>query len=361
MKKALALLLPLCLCISLLVACNSNTGNTPPVSNNSPMGTDPSTSSGGDEDTTPGEVYTLKWGTVSAEFTPVGQAMKVVAEEVEKRTNGCVKLELYFASTLGKANEMADGLLLGAVDIANLNAGVVSTYGVEKAQVFNLPFVFQSDDHVKATIDTYGDEILTNAEDVIGLPLGCWSMGWRSIMNSKRDITSLEDFDGLMLRVQSGTVFTDSFAALGCSPQTMAIGEVFTSIQQGILDGHEAPVDQFYGESNDEIMSHLTLTRHICGITIPVLSNVTVSKLPAEYLTTIKEVFDEYEWYSAGIHAAQEDEQVKAMIERSGITVTEPDETLKAAMREAVAPVIEDFIPVVGEDMYNGIIALGNG
>ena len=371
MKRALALILALCLCLSMLAACSSNTGNnssnTGSNSNNSstpsnsPEGNNSSNSGGDTGNTTPDEVYTLKWGTVSTEITPVGQAMKIVAEEIEKRTNGGIKFELYFASTLGSANEMADGLLMGAVDIANLNAGVISTYGVEKAEVFNLPFIFQSDDHVKAVADTYGDEIVANAEDVIGVPLGFWSMGWRDIMNSKRDINSMEDFKGLMLRVQSGTIFVDSFKALGCSPQTMAIGEVYTSIQQGILDGHEAPINQYYGEFHDEIMSHLTLTQHICGITVPVLSNVTAAKLPAEYLTILEEVFDEYEWTSMDIHATEDADAVQAMVERSGISVTEPDEEMKAAMREAVAPVIEAFVPTIGEDMYNGILALANG
>jgi tripartite ATP-independent transporter DctP family solute receptor len=195
--------------------------------------------------------------------TALGEASDWFKQQVESKSEGRIKVQIYPSNQLGDEMVMMNGLKVGAVDATYIVFAPI-TSAVPEVDIFSLPFLFKGvDQALHAANGPIGDYLKPKIEAAIGAKVACWgSMGERDMWDSKRPIHTLEDLKGLKIRVMQSPVQVDSYVALGAAPTPMPFGEVFTALQTKVIDGGDAgpadvEIEKFY-----QVTKYLTLTRH---------------------------------------------------------------------------------------------------
>jgi TRAP-type transport system periplasmic protein len=199
---------------------------------------------------------------VGRQTAPEGIAMTAFAEDVKQRTAGRIEVRQHPAGALGGDREVLEALQLGTVDITIPSTSVIANF-VPDVQVFDIPFLFRNFDHAQAVLDgDIGQGILAKfkAKGLQGLAFG--GIGFRQLTNSKRAVSGPEDIKGLKIRTQENQIHIKVWRALGAQPTPMALPEVFTSLQQGVVDGQENPIGAIINNKFGQVQKHLTITNH---------------------------------------------------------------------------------------------------
>ncbi|MCY3785931.1 MAG: TRAP transporter substrate-binding protein [bacterium] len=256
-------------------------------------------------------------------------------ELVEERTDGRFTVEVFPSGQLGGERELVEGAQIGSVDIAVVLAGIMESF-VSEFGVLNLPYLFDDRDHVFATLDgPVGEDLLAllDGVDLKGLAFG--EFGFRSMMTAPRPINTPADLNGIKIRVPESDLYINTMELLGATPTPIPGPEIFTSLQNGVVDATEAPifaaVTQKYYETP---LEHLSLTEHIYAALMMVGSQDMWERLGPEGQRLVKRAALE-----AVTHQRQrsiaDDAGYVAELSNQGWSITEVD---KAPFREAVAP-----------------------
>lgn len=204
----------------------------------------------------------LNLGFVGRQTAPEGIAVTAFADEIKAKTNGRIEIRLHPGGALGGDREVIEGLQLGTVDLTVASTSVFANF-VPEVQVFDIPFLFRDFAHAQAVLDgPVGQEMLTKfkAKGFQGLGLG--GIGFRQLTNSRRPVSGPEDVKGLKIRTQENQIHLQVWRALGALPTPMAIPEVFTALQQGVVDGQENPIGAILNNKFGQVQKYLTLTNH---------------------------------------------------------------------------------------------------
>lgn len=322
--------------ILLLIVCFvlSACGGTSDSSKGGDSGT--SSDSGND-----GKTFTFKVGHSLTKDHPYQVSLEQFAKNVEKRTDGKVKFEIYPLSQLGAERECTESLTVGTVDMClSSTAPLVNFY--KPIGVLDLPFLFDSREQAYKVLDgEVGEKLFKGLKEkgIIGLAWG--ENGFRHITNSKRDIKSPDDLEGLKIRVQESPIILDTFEALGAQPTPMAWDEALTALQQSVVDAQENPVTVAVNYKLYEAnQTHMTLTGHIYSAAAYLFSQISWDKLPEEYQKIIKD-----EAKKAGdLERQLIADNVKKGIEtlkKNGVKVIEDVD--KEPFRKAVKPVYDEY------------------
>lgn len=193
------------------------------------------------------------------------RAAEQLAENVNEASDGRLTIEVFPASQLGSWEEMQEGLEIGSVDIVIESVGSLERY-TDLAAIEGVPFLYRDADHFFAVWDgEIGDEIIQAIRDDSGfLLLGEMYRGPR-VLNASRPIESLQDVQGLKLRVPTQQTYIDTWNALGAAPTPLALNEVFSGIEQGAIEGQENPIDVVRFNSFYEVAPYVTNTNHLYG------------------------------------------------------------------------------------------------
>ena len=291
----------------------------------------------------------VKLGHSFADSHPRSIAMKKFAADVEKATGGEVKITVYGNGVLGSEQQM---LQATRSNVQQLYMGAVSPLaGFQKQfQIFDFPFLFSSDKEAAAILDSEFGEKMLHDLDKVQLTGLSWAGGaFRNIANTKKDISTLDGFDGLKIRVMPTQVAIDSFKSMGINPVPMAYSEVFTALETGALDGHEHPSVDILQNKMYEVEKHLTLTGHVYTPVALIASKRWFDSLTAEQQEIVKKVANENKFFQRGLEIEQEKDAISEL-EKNGMKITALKEGELDKIREAVKPVIEKHKKTVGED-----------
>lgn len=270
---------------------------------------------------------------------------KMYAENVAEATDGMVTINVYPASQLGSWEEMQESLETGAVDILIESVGTLERYST-LASIEGLPFLYEDTDHLFEVWDSdLGQEILTTLEEETGFKLiGAMYFGQR-ILNTSRPIQSLDDLEGLKLRVPPQQTYIDTWETLGASPTPMSLNEVFSGIEQGIVEGQENPVDVARFDSFYEIAPYITNTFHLMGNMHFQFWGETFNSWPQEYQDVLLEQADIVsQWYRE--QALAEEADNIAFLEEHGVQFFDVD---REEWRQKALPVYDGIDPQVQE------------
>ena len=207
----------------------------------------------------------LNVGYVGRQTAPEGIAMTAFADEVKKRSAGRIEIRQHPGGALGGDREVLEGLQIGTVDFAIPSTSVIANF-VPELQILDIPFLFRDFDHAQAVLDgPIGQEMLGYSlkdavHPLVGLAFG--GIGFRQLTNSKRPVNSPDDVKGLKIRTQENQIHLQVWRALGALPTPMALPEVFTSLQQGTVDGQENPIGAILNNKFGQVQKYLTLTNH---------------------------------------------------------------------------------------------------
>ena len=187
-------------------------------------------------------------------------------EVLEAETGGEVEVQLFPNGQLGSEEQVIDGIKLNTIDVTIVSAGNLAG-AVPEVDLFNLPFVFKDQDNFYRVLDGPIGDVVGNAIEARtnSVMLGYISFGTRNAWNSERPIKSPEDFEGLKIRVMGSPVLLDSFNAFGAQATNMSWEEIYTAVQQGVIDGAESDVVDLLLEKFYEVTKYYSLTEHLIG------------------------------------------------------------------------------------------------
>lgn len=225
----------------------------------------------------------------AADVHPAGYpnvvAIENLGKKLEAATNGRYQLKMFPGSVLGGEKEMVEQTQVGAIQIARISLGVLGPV-VPDVNVFNMPFVFRNEAHMRKVIDgPIGDELLKKISDspakLIGL--GWMDSGSRSLY-TKTPVRKMEDLKGQKIRVMGNPLFRDMMTAMGGNPISIGHPEVFTALQTGVVDGAENnPPTLFTSNQYTAGIKYYTQTQHLIIPEIFVMSKVDWDKMtPAD-------------------------------------------------------------------------------
>lgn len=294
----------------------------------------------------------LKLGHIQTEEHVWHLGAQKFAELVAEKTAGQVRIELYPNSTIGNDRDMAEGLQLGSVDFA-LIAGVLGNFE-PSFQILELPFLIKDEEHLKKIVyGPIGEELfdrLLQSSDIRGLAY--WERGPRHL-TTKFSVNSVEDVQGLKMRVPEIPAFVAVWKAIGANPTPMAWGEVYSSLQQDVIDAQENPVPYIYAAHVYEVQSHLAMTAHKFEYVTLSMSNTTYEKLTPEQQKAVEEAAQEVTEYENNL-VYQKTEELFTELQNKGMEVTYPD-TVEFAKR--AKSVHKEFAEKIDAELYQKIVA----
>ncbi len=192
---------------------------------------------------------------------PVSHGMERFAELVAQRTNNRIRLRTYHSAQLGQQDEAIQQMRLGSIDFAEFNLSPFNNL-VPTTQVVTLPFLFRDVAHLHRVMDGPVGEAIARDIEAIGIvPLAWYDAGARSIY-TVRPVRTLADLRGMKIRVQTSDLWIDMMRALGANPTPLPFGEVFTSLQSGVIDGAENNWPSYESTRHFEVARFYTTTEH---------------------------------------------------------------------------------------------------
>lgn len=301
-----------------------------------------------------GQTFVVKAGHSLTEDHPYNLALKKMAENVEKKTNGKVKIEVYPLSQLGAERELTEALTLGTADMSITSTAPVTNFQ-KKLGVLDLPFLFESREHAYKVLDgKVGQQLLKELESANLVGLAWAENGFRHITNGTKDIKTPADMKGFKIRTQENQIHLAAFEALGAKPTPMAWTEALTALQQGVVDAQENPaiVADTY-KLYESKQTHLSLTGHVYSAALILFSKPVWDKLPADVQQVIAEEAKAAGQYERELMIKMEEQAIKNLKEK-GVVITEDVD--KQAFRDAMKPVYEKFSGEFGKDLVDEIM-----
>ncbi len=232
----------------------------------------------------------------SSDTHPAGYPTVVAIESMGKKldaaTNGRIKIQMFPGGVLGQEKEAVEQVQLGAIQMARISLGVIGPI-VNDVNVFNMPFVFRSEDHMRHVIDgPIGDDLLAkiSASPARLVALGWMDGGSRSLY-TKKPVKAPADLKGVKVRMMGNPLFVDTMNAMGGNGISMAYGEVFSALQTGVVDGAENnPPSYFTSNHYSTGTKYYSQTNHLIIPEIFVMSKITWDKFSKEDQALIKKI-----------------------------------------------------------------------
>ncbi|KAB1087209.1 TRAP transporter substrate-binding protein [Neorhizobium galegae] len=225
---------------------------------------------------------TLRSADIHPDGYPTVDAVKYMGELISQRTNGRIKIQVMNNSVLGGEKDTIEQTRFGVIDLNRVNAAPFNNL-VPQTTVLGLPFLFRSTEHMHKVVDgPIGDEILKAFEPHGLIGLAYYDSGARSFYTTKKPITKLADLKGMKIRVQQSDLWIAMMQAFGANPTPMPMGEVYSSLETGVVDGAENNWPSYESARHYEIAKNYTLTEHSLNPEILVMSKISWDKLTPE-------------------------------------------------------------------------------
>lgn len=312
-----------------------------------------------DNNEKPAKVTVMKIGSTDKPDVAMGKAMFKFKELVEEKTKGSIKVEVFPDSQLGGERDIIEGIQLGSIQGGPVGAAVTSNF----EPVFNLwslPFVFPTREDSHRILDgPLGQETLAELEGLGILGFGFWESGIRNLTNSKGEIKSPADLNGLKIRTLENQIQLDVWKELGAAPTPMAFPELFTSLQQGVVDGQENPFSVIAAAKFDEVQKYLTETAHLIGVNPFMVNKKWYEDLTAEEQTAIKEAAEEARDFQRE-EKGKEDAAFKEELIEKGMIVTTLTPEERQVWVDKIQTVYEKHKKEIGADLVDRLLEEAN-
>lgn len=225
------------------------------------------------------QTVTLKSADIHPDGYPTVEAVKYIGQLLEERSKGRLKVQVFFAAQLGQEKETIEQTRFGVIDLNRINMAPFNNL-IPETGVPALPFIFRSVEHMRKVMDgPIGEEILKAFEPHGLVGLAFYDSGARSFYNSKRAIATPADMKGMKIRVQQSDLFVDLVKALGANPTPMNFGEVYSSLQTGVIDGAENNWPSYESTQHYKVAPYYSVTEHSLSPEVLVMSKASWDKL----------------------------------------------------------------------------------
>lgn len=216
---------------------------------------------------------TIKFAHAGSSTHPYSVGINLLTPILEKNSGGAVKLQVFCCAQLGSERELAEGVRLGTINMTSVAAEGALPAWVPELQVFGLPFIIRDRDHIYKVLDgPIGKELERKLSAQGFVVLGWWELGFRNMTTKDKPIRTPDDLKGLKMRVQEAKVWLGLMRALGAIPTPIPFGELYSALQQGVVDGQENPIVTITSMKFYEVQKQVGLTEHTYTA-LPVLAS----------------------------------------------------------------------------------------
>ncbi|HSI67663.1 MAG TPA: DctP family TRAP transporter solute-binding subunit [Planococcus sp. (in: firmicutes)] len=306
------------------------------------------------------ETYTIRL----AHLVPEEQSSHVKAvefkEKLESESDGRIIVELYPNGQLyGSDREAIEAVQLGNIEMTIPAVAAMASFN-DKFQVFDLPFLFNSNEAAYEALDgELGQELMADLEnnDLKGLVFG--ENGFRHVSNNRGPIESPSDLEGLKMRTLESPLHTDTFNAFGANASPFAFGELYTALQQGTYDAMDCPISLYYTNRFYEVQDYLTLTGHVYAATALLANNDFFNGLPEDLQELVTEAAEEFRTEQREL-AQQQDSEFMEQLEEAGMQINDLTDEQRDEFREAAESVYTKYEDQIGRDLIDQALAANN-
>ena len=271
---------------------------------------------------------------------PTVEAVKYFGELIKERTDGRYSVEVYHSAQLGQEADTIEQVRSGVIDLNRVSMAPWNSL-VPLTNIPSLPYLFTSNDHArKVMAGEIGDEIAKGFEQHGVVVLAFYDGGARSFYNAKKPVNTVADLAGLKFRVIQSDVFVDMVAALGATATPMPYGEVYSSIETGVIDGAENNFPSYESAKHFEVAKNYSLDQHTIVPEVFVMSKASWDKLSDEDKTIFKQAGKESmekQWELWDARVAES----RKIVEEAGSQITTPE---KQPFIDAMKPVYDKYV-----------------
>ena len=359
-KKVLSALLCAAMVVS-MTACGLKAPETADTTTSQTTDATAATDAAADAAATEGPAVTLVYAEVNPlEGTIVGQTATAFKEKVEELSGGSITIDIQANGVLGAESDVLDTMLGGGgtIDMARISAFALTSYGGEKSSLLSVPFTFVSRDHFWnfATSDLAQEFLLEPHENGTGIRgLFYGEEGFRHFF-TVNPIEGMDDLAGMKIRVSNDPIMTGMVEGLGANPTVVAMGELYSALQTGVVDAAEQPIANYQANAFPEVAPNIILDGHTLGAIQVVITDEAWDSLTPEQQDVLTEAGEYASQYNRQISQETED-KILEELKADGVNVIEVDDI--TPWQDACKDVIEEATKN-NKELYQQILDMAN-
>lgn len=272
---------------------------------------------------------------------PVHRGMLYMAEQLAEESKGQLQLEIYPSQQLGSERQCLELLQIGSLAMTKVSGAVMENFS-PKLKVLSLPYLFRGREHIYAFQDSpLGQRMLEDGSEFWLRGLTYFDAGQRSFYTKTRPVEDPADLEGLKIRVQESQTAMELVRSLGGAPTPISWGELYTALQQGIVDGAENNPPSFHTSRHYEVCKFYSLNEHTAVPDLLVISTIIWDRLNEQEKAWLQAAAEAAKAYQRTLWVAAEEEALTA-VQAAGVEVIRPDKTKFSARTAAILEAYAD-------------------
>jgi len=270
---------------------------------------------------------------------PVHKGMVVMAEKLQEKSRGKMKVDIYPSGQLGNERELIEMLQIGSLAMTKVSTAPLESF-VPEMKIFGVPYLFRDEAHRwKVLNGEIGNRLLLSGQNYLVRGLCYYDAGSRSFYTKNHPVETPDDLGGLKIRVMKSITSMEMVKCLGGSATPIPWGELYTALQQGVVDGAENNPPSFHLSRHYEVCKYYSLDEHTSVPDILLMSRAVWDRLTPEEQTWLQEAVDESVLAQRQYWKEAVQEALK-VVQEAGVQIIHPDKT---PFREKVIPMYESF------------------
>lgn len=306
------------------------------------------------KDSSKSDILEINYGHGFMPDSPQDKSAIMFKNEVEEKSNGKIKVNIFPSSQLGSAREMFEGLQLGTQEIALVPTARISGFAPE-LQLFDLPYLFPNKEIAYEVMDgEVGTKLLDDLEKQHVKGVAFYEDGFKQFTSNKPLYTA-DDFKGQKFRTMESPILMEQFRTLGSNPVPIDFAELYNSLQLGVIDGQENPLVTISNMKFYEVQKYLAKTDHAYLAHVLLFNNMWYKELPKEYQDIL---------YEAGRNAAvweraevgREEEKYLEIIKEHGTEIIELPQEETDILIERTSSVFDVYRKMFGDEILDSVL-----
>ena len=300
-----------------------------------------------------GAQFTINAGIGLNDKSPQFQSLQYFKEVVEKNSDGKIEVVLFHSSQLGDDRNMMEALKMGTQEMTCPSTAPMTAF-INAFKIYDLPFIFANEEVADYILDgPVGKKLLDMLPDQGLVGLAYWENGFRMLTNSSRPVQSPEDLKGMKIRTMENPIHLAAFRTMGANPTPMAFGELFSAMQQKVVDGQENPWGTIFLQNFFEVQKYATDTGHVYSPFVLLISKKFWDKLPDDLKAVVQDAADQSKVHNRALNRKMNAEYLEKLKEKMDVVILTPEQ--KAAFQKACQPIYEQFGKDIGEDLIKEV------
>lgn len=295
---------------------------------------------------------TLKLGHPSPPQHSYGRAATAFAKDVEEASEGRLKIEVYDSAQLGGQRALIEQVQVGTLDMSLTSSGPVTNF-VDELSVLDLPFLFDDIEHVHRSLDGELGKVFAEKMEAAGFKsLGFMDFGFKNFVTTGKPVHKADDLKGMKIRAQESPIIVETYSRLGASPTTMDAAEVFTGLQQGVINAGQDTFGVAESFKLYEVQDYITKVPMSYGGAVLMINNKIFNSLDPELQKILLEAGKKNTKLQRQVNQELEESSEK-FVKENGMEVIAYENVDIESFKNAIKPVYDKY-----GDKYKDLITI---